>query len=98
MPGRVYIADYGSYHLATGFDREGARYILIDNLDVDIPEKLFIVTPWDAEGLEEFKDGRWQAADITRSAPKGKGGATALNGPFLPHRPRIFRKSALPRL
>jgi hypothetical protein len=93
VPGRVYIADYGSYHLATGFDREGARYILIDNLDVDIPEKLFIVTPWDAEGLEEFKDGRWQAADITRSAPKGKGGATALNGPFLPHRPRLFRKS-----
>ncbi len=92
VPGRVYVSDYGSYHLATGFDREGARFVLIENLDVDIPEKLMIVTPWDVEGLEELKDGLWQKADITRSGAKGKGWTTALNGPFLPHRPRIFRK------
>ncbi len=66
--------------------------MLIENLDVDIPEKLTIVTPWDVEGLEELKDGLWQKADITRSGAKGKGWTTALNGLFLPHRPRIFRK------
>ena len=92
VPGRVYVSDYGSYHLATGFDRVGARYVLVDNLDLDVPDGLTIVTPWTTEGLEELKDGSWKKADITRSSPPGKGGATRLNGPFLTHRPRIFRK------
>jgi len=92
VPGRIYIADYGSYHCATGLDREGARFVLVDNLDLDIPEKLSIVTPWSTEGLEELRDGHWRQADISRSSPPGKGGVTVLNGAFLPHRPRIFRK------
>ena len=94
VPGRVHVADYGSYHVATGFDRSGARYVFIDNLDIDIPERLTIIAPWAIEGLEELKDGCWQLAQITSESSSGNGGAVQIAGPFLPHRPRIFRKCA----